>query len=254
MKQKEIVDILLTYSEKNKTNKFPNICFTTNKEANELILNNSNAFLFAVILDERIEAERAWEGPYLLKKRLGHIDPKKIMMIETNKLVEICKIKPEIHFEYNKSAIRIKNASELLIKKYDGIAKNIWSNEPRTYDLFNRFKEFDGIGQKKASMAVNILVRDFGISAIGKKWIDISNDGHVQRVFYRVGLVDVVDQKKIIETARNLYPEYPGALDLPTWLIGRNFCFPTKPNCKECPLKSCCLKVGVKKIITYDRP
>ena len=45
------------------------------------------------------------------------------------------------------------------------------------------------IGQKKGTMAVNILVRDYGVAITGtKEDIDASNDTHVRRVFVRSGL------------------------------------------------------------------
>ncbi len=49
--------------------------FTTDKDANDLILTNPNAFLYGAISDQQIQAERAWQLPYNLKQRLGHLDP-----------------------------------------------------------------------------------------------------------------------------------------------------------------------------------
>jgi endonuclease III len=37
-----------------------------------------------------------------------------------------------------------------------------------------------------------------------------------------------------------LYPERPGALDLPAWDIGRRWCHPRHPDCALCPLYVAC--------------
>jgi uncharacterized HhH-GPD family protein len=243
MNKKAVIDSLLDYGLKHSTEKREDIFFTPNNEANKLILSDYNAFFFAVLLDERIKAERAWEGPYLLKQRIGHLDTKLIAKMEESELALICAIKPVIHFEYNKTAKRIKEASILLNTKYDSKAENIWKDNPRTDDLQRRFEEFNGVAQKKSSMAVNILVRDLGIPCREKQWIDVSDDAHVRRVFQRTGLLVNYSQKALLETARELHPEYPGALDLPCWLIGRRFCRPTEPECSSCPLDSYCPKL-----------
>jgi len=242
MNKQAIIDALLDYGIQHSTEKKDDICFTPNNEANKLILSDSNAFFFAVLLDERIGAERAWEGPYLLNQRIGHIDTKLIAKMEESELSQICAIKPEIHYEYNKAAKRIKEASILLNSKYDSKAENIWNDNPRTDDLQRRFEEFNGVAQKKSSMAVNILVRDLGVPCRGKRWIDVSDDAHVRRVFQRIGFIANYSQKALIESARVLHPEYPGALDLPCWLIGRRYCRPTEPDCFSCPIDSYCPK------------
>jgi len=245
MLKKKIVKRLLEYGEEHATEKREKVMFTPNKDGNDFILSNPNAFLFAVILDERIEAERAWTGPYLLKERLGHLDSKKIATMSKDELAKTCAVKPEIHFEYNKAAHRIRKACELLNRKYNGQANNIWNGNPRTDDLQSRFEEFDGIGQKKASMAVNILVRDLGVSAQNKQWIDVSDDTHVSRIFQRTGLIDTYTHEALLNAARDLNPDYPGALDLPSWLIGRRFCHAREPECSSCPLEKECPKVRV---------
>src|SRR2546422_5199644 len=83
----------------------------------------------------------------------------------------------------------IISACKRLLEEYHGHAEEIWSGDKTARDIATRFDEFDGIGQKKSSMAVNILVRDYDIPISGgKEGIDISYDVHVRRVFLRTGL------------------------------------------------------------------
>jgi len=44
----------------------------------------------------------------------------------------------------------------------------------------------------------------------------------------------------MVVAARALYPDRPGALDLPAWDIGRRWCRPAAPDCPACPLNRAC--------------
>jgi len=217
--------------------------FTPNLEADNLIWGNPLAYLLAVILDQGMRAERVWEIPFLLKERLGRLDIHRIADIDSKKIREIFLQKPMLHRFPRVMALRIKNASKLILDRYDGKPENIWNDNPRSADLQRRFMEFEGIGQKKASMATNILVRDFGIKVRDRKGIDISYDIHVRRVFLRSGLADKDDMNLMIQNARKLNPEYPGILDNPCWIIGRKYCHPQNPNCTDCPISEVCSKL-----------
>jgi len=243
-KKIKIKDKLIEFGEENK---FKGIVienyFTPNREAEKFLLDNPLAFVFAVILDQSIKAERAWEAPFEIKNRIGHLDIHKIAEMSDEALIEIFDKKPKLHRFPKTMALRIKNACILIIEDYKGDPENIWNDNPKSSDLQNRFEEFDGMGQKKASMAANILIRDLGVKSQDKKGIDISYDVHVRRVFLRTGLVENDDRDEMVKTARKLNPEYPGVLDLPSWMIGRKWCHPNNPNHDECPLKEVCYKL-----------
>ena len=94
-------------------------------------------------------------------------------------------------------------------------------------------------------MAVNTLVRDYGIEISDMSGIDISYDVHVRRVFLRTGLVKRDRESDMVLVARKLIPNYPGALDLPAWKIGRRYCHLRKPDCNHCWMKEVCPKLKV---------
>ncbi|MCL4339947.1 MAG: hypothetical protein JRN37_00465 [Nitrososphaerota archaeon] len=150
---------------------------------------------------------------------------------------------PALH-RYKYMARRLIEASKLILEKYDGNASKIWKGPASAKELENRFREFKQVGQKKASMAVNILVRDYGIRITGdESGIDVSNDVHVRRVFRRTGLITRDNGKEVVEIARKLNPKYPGELDYPAWVIGMKYCKLSNPNCKDCPLNEICPKI-----------
>src|SRR5690625_3660152 len=92
-----------------------------------------------------------------------------------------------------------------------------------------------------ATMATNILARDFKIPLADYYSIDISVDVHVRRVFARLGLVsDDHSVEEIVYKARALNPQFPGLLDFPAWEIGRSWCRPEMPKCSECYMQSVC--------------
>lgn len=135
-------------------------------------------------------------------------------------------------------------AIQKLNDEYHGVANNIWSSTDSSAVIYGRLLQFHGIGQKIASMAVNILLRHFKISIRDMQWIDVSPDRHVIRVFKRTGIIrSEASKEEIIWKARELNPKYPGVFDLATFTIGKEFCTSSNPNCRDCPLTNECLKI-----------
>ena len=120
------------------------------------------AFLLAVIFDQGVPAERAWQAPYELKRRLGHLDPRRI--VEDAASVEAAvKGPPGLHRYVSKVPNWIVLAADRVVREYGGDASAIWNDRPTAKTLFKRLNSFVGIGQKKAAMAVEILERDLGV-------------------------------------------------------------------------------------------
>ena len=201
-------------------------------------------FFYGVMFDQGIRADLAWDAPLELKKRLGHLDPHRIAKMKERTLERIMRYPKSLHRYRRKMPNWIIAATRLLVGRYDGKPESIWNDNPRADDLQRRFIEFKGIGQKKASMATNILVRDkhVQIRGVDLSGIDVSGDVHVRRVFLRAGLIDVDSVDAAVGAARLLNPKYPGELDLPAWYIGRKFCHPREPECSRCPVFSDCPK------------
>lgn len=97
-------------------------------------------------------------------------------------------------------------------------------------------------------MATEILVRHLGKHLVGLEDGCVAYDVHVRRVFLRAGLASEDSLEAVREAARRICPEYPGSLDLATWLIGREHCRPSNPRCDICPLGRACPR------LTHLRP
>ena len=71
--------------------------YSVSDEANEFIFKNSLAFILGLIFDQSILSIIAWESPFLLHKRLGHLNVKKIAEMRENDLKNIISQKKALH-------------------------------------------------------------------------------------------------------------------------------------------------------------
>ncbi|MDR3686147.1 MAG: hypothetical protein P4L93_04215 [Coriobacteriia bacterium] len=213
--------------------------FTASVAANELLESSANAYLLGVLFTQGIPAERAWAGPYLLRQRLGTLSLD--WLAENPEVVRAAVQQPPMIHRFKETLPRwISAAARRLLDEYGGDAANVWPAGDSVIDVTERLSAFDGIGRKKAVMAVEILTRHFGVDLTGRECGQVAYDVQVRRVFLRSGLVDVDSREAIEAAAAAACPEAPGTLDLPAWLIGRATCRPKRPLCDECRLGAVC--------------
>lgn len=105
-----------------------------------------------------------------------------------------------------------------------------------------------GVGRGIAAMTVILLHRMGWAKFPDLHTIPVKPDVHVQRVMYRTGLADQVSEQAATCAARRLNPQFPGELDSPLWVIGRQWCFADSAaiECARCPIDDLCPKVGVQ--------
>jgi uncharacterized HhH-GPD family protein len=236
-----IASALLAYRETTVGHSESRLDFTPLEAADRLLRDNHFAFLLGVIFDEGIKAERAWEAPYLLKQRLGHLDPAR-MRDSLPAVRAAVGQSPALHRYLELMPEALVSAAARVCDEYDGDVDRIWNDDPTAAAVDARLQRFRRIGPKKAAMAVEILVTNFGVNLTEHAGTNVAYDVHVRRVFLRAGLVDHDSFAEVTAAGQRLHPERPGLLDLPTWLIGRRWCHPTHPQCSECALSDVCRK------------
>ena len=93
-------------------------------------------------------------------------------------------------------------------------------------------------------MIILLLERWFKVSFddIDHRSMDVKPDVHIIRVFQRLGFTTEPNSTAALNASRKLNPKFPGALDAPSWYIGRNWCFAFNPNCTKCPIADLCKK------------
>ena len=204
--------------------------------------NYPHAYVLACCMDRQTKAERAWMIPIKIRDLLGSFD----MDVLASKSLEDYKTLFTINnlHRFNETMADVFfKAVQKIHTEYNNDAAEIWSGRPSSATVVYRFLQFDGVGVKIATMAANILARQFRIPFSDFYSIDVSPDVHVKRVLYRLGLVDInSDNDKIIYKARELCPEFPGIIDYSLWEIGRTWCRPSNPDCENCFVKSECPK------------
>jgi uncharacterized HhH-GPD family protein len=237
------------------------------EESKDLYRRSPDAFLMAAVLSKQVRGEQAYEIPRRLQQRLGHLDVRRIAEMSQQELAAYMgpgKYGKALHRFYNAMSGQLIFNCQLIVEKYGGCAASIWTDD-RTTGLpadagmvIARLQELKGVSQKISNMFVRHLVTDYGVSLEGWDRIDIAVDRHVARVFLRTGLVrskkgqdkyhvsDVADE--VVVRARELYPEYPAALDIPAFTVGYFWCTEKEARCDgpegmgPCPLSKVCSK------------
>lgn len=223
------------------------------KKANALIKNIEeypHAFVLACLMDSGVDADVAWSIPYKVYEKLGTFEINDLynVTLEEYKKMFNNEDKKWHRFPNQKAKYFYYAVHKIVENKFmNGDVSKIWAGKPTSKQVVTRFLDFKGCGLKIATMASNILYRDFGIDFSDLSSIDISADTHVTRVFQRLGLIPTTEDKKeiisnTIYKARELNPEFPGILDLLCWDVGRKYCHPENPDCKNCTINKYCAK------------
>ncbi|BBB32007.1 conserved hypothetical protein [Thermotomaculum hydrothermale] len=242
-KQEKIVEILIKKGKKLLNQPYKRIIFTKNSDANDLlndIENYPHVFVLACMMNRQIKAERAWLISYEISNEIGGFEFFRFLTISQEEFREMF-MRKNLHRFNDTMAKNFYLGIQKLHKDYNNDASNIWKGKPRSATVVKRFLEFKGVGVKIATMAANILAREFKIPMSDYICIDISPDTHVNRVFKRLGFISKsASDHELIYAARELNPEYPGIFDLSCWEIGRKWCKPKKPDCDNCYLYRYC--------------
>jgi len=209
-----------------------------------LIEENPFAFALAAVLDRGIKAEIIWTMPYYLQKQLGDVSPRQFVNKSNEDLERIFRSLPAKPRYVTDAPRTVKELSKIVLHEYDGDVTKIWTNKTASY-VKAIFQRIYGVGPGISSMIVLLLERYFGVqfSDLDHRTMDVKPDVHIVRVFSRLGFISEANETEALKAARRLNPEYPGALDSPTWMIGKKWCAPTQPHCGNCPLNLVCPKI-----------
>lgn len=215
-------------------------------------IDKANAFFLGVMLDQGQKAERAWDGASHFVE--NHFQGKgglwkNILRSHHAVVAYKCKRGYEgqsyaLNYCVNKFPRHVRAAARRMLKQYNGDPRRIWAVNPINVNLiYDRFVEFEGIGDALAKMAQFILVRNYGVAG-GKKnqsKMSVKPDALVRRVLTRVGITQSEKISHAIAVLEELKIKRPADFDAALWLIGRDFCFKTNPACASCPLSETCI-------------
>lgn len=215
-------------------------------EAKKMIPSNPYAFCVATCLDRGTKADIIWTIPYWIFQKVGHFDPNifyQMPISEVNKIFYQLPKKPRF---IDKAAHTFQSITKIIVDQFDYDASNIWRNK-KASEVKRTFMNVYGVGNGISNMAVILIENAFGIqfSDLDHSRMDIKPDVHTMRVLYRLGVAAYIEENEAISSARLLSPEYPGEIDGPLWLIGRNWCKANNPICNDCFLNNVCPRIDL---------
>jgi uncharacterized HhH-GPD family protein len=142
---------------------------TGDPTADKLLNTNGTALLIGMLLDQQVPMEWAFKGPFTLKQRLGHLDPRKISAMDQEAFVALCCEKPAIHRFPASMARRIHELCGILAVTYGGKGENMWADVKTGAELFERLRTLPGYGEEKAQIFIALLGKRMGIRPRGWK-------------------------------------------------------------------------------------
>lgn len=143
------------------------IVWTENEEANKLLDTDPLALLIGMVLDQQVKMEKAFIGPYELKKRLGGLDARTIASMDPDRLDKVFRERPALHRFPGNMARRVQAMTQAVVKDYDGDAAAVWHEARDGDDLAKRISKLPGFGEMKTKIMISVLAKKFGVKPPG---------------------------------------------------------------------------------------
>ena len=143
------------------------IVWTDNPEANELLDTDPLALLIGMVLDQQVKMEKAFGGPYELKRRLGRLDAREIASMDPARLDKVFRERPALHRFPGNMARRVQAMAAAVVKDYGGDAGSVWRDARTGDELAARISALPGFGDMKTKIMVSILAKKFDVRPPG---------------------------------------------------------------------------------------
>jgi uncharacterized HhH-GPD family protein len=141
--------------------------YTGNEEADRLLAEDPLALLIGFVLDQQVPLQKAFSGPYELRRRIGSLDAAQIAAMDTAALEDTFKERPALHRFPGNMARRTQALCEAIVRDYGGDAGSVWRDAASGKELERRLLKLPGIGEMKARTLIGILGKRFGVQPPG---------------------------------------------------------------------------------------
>ena len=135
--------------------------FTSNAEADALLVQDPFALLVGFALDQQVPVQKAFMGPYVLRERLGTLDPVGVAAAD---LDPIFRERPAIHRFPGAMATRVHELAVHVLEHYDGHAARVWTDATTTDELRANLEALPGFGTMKVKALGSVLAKRFGVA------------------------------------------------------------------------------------------
>src|SRR4051812_14219069 len=136
--------------------------FTDSDDANRLIATDPMALLVGFVLDQQITVQKAFEGPFVLRERLGSIDAATLAEAD---LEPVFRERPAIHRFPGSMAQRVHDLAVHVRDRYDGDAARVWTDAQDSAALRANLAALPGFGEMKIKALGAVLAKRFGVGA-----------------------------------------------------------------------------------------
>ena len=143
------------------------IAWTDDPAANRLLETDPLALLIGMVLDQQVKMEKAFGGPYELKRRLGDLDAAKIARMDPERLDAVFRQRPALHRFPGSMARRVQAMTTAVVEEYGGDAGSIWRDARTGDELAARISALPGFGDMKTRIMISILAKKFGVKPPG---------------------------------------------------------------------------------------
>ena len=163
-------------------------------EANELLSRDGFALLLAMMLDQQVPFEKAFNSPYQLTLRLGH-EPaaQEIADFNPEAPTAVFAERPALHRFPRAMAARAQELARIVTDRYDGDASAVWATAKDASELRRRLAELPGFGTYKAQITIALLGKQLGIQPEG--WREAA--GHFGEAGSHYSVADINDDASL---------------------------------------------------------
>ena len=141
--------------------------FTGNDEADAILGEDPLAMLIGFALDQQVTVQKAFSGPYEIRRRIGHLDARRIAAMDPGELDRIFRERPAIHRFPGSMAGKVQALCAAIADQYGGDASRIWREAKDGRDLRARLLALPGFGEMKARTVLAVLGKRYGVSLPG---------------------------------------------------------------------------------------
>ncbi len=136
--------------------------FTDSDAANALIATDPLALLVGFALDQQVTVQKAFEGPLVLRERLGAFDAATLASVD---LEPVFRAKPALHRYPGSMARRVHDLAAHIRDVYGGDAARVWTDAPDAAALRANLAALPGFGEMKIKSLAAVLANRFGVAA-----------------------------------------------------------------------------------------
>ena len=136
-------------------------------DADALLSQDRLALLLGMALDQQIPMEKAFQGPHVLRDRLGRLDAGTIASYEPAAFAALVGQTPAVHRFPGSMAKRLQDLCAALVEQYNGRAEAVWEDVADGAQLLRRLEGLPGFGKQKAQIFLALLGKQLGVQPTG---------------------------------------------------------------------------------------